>query len=160
MYKTCRCFLVGLVLVGCGSPQARSSTVGTSVDSARLLFVSVPPALAERGPVAWLDFFEDSAAFFMASDGALAFSDRPAAEAFLADFAPTVSSMELEWHDLRFEDLGRGVVVVTSSYRETIRSRDGAESSFGGRVSGVIRQGADGWRFQHLHWSSAKDSTD
>jgi len=115
---------------------------------------SIPDALAERGPSAWLDFFEDSPSFFMASDGAVVFADPSAARDFLADFAPRVSAMTLTWHDPRFEDLGGGVVAVTAGYDETIRMTDGAESSFGGRMSGVVRRTGGAWRLQHLHWSS------
>jgi ketosteroid isomerase-like protein len=137
------------------SPGARTSS---ALDSARALLASVPTALGDRGPAAWLDFFEDTPSFFMASDGAIAFADRVTAETFLDDFSRKVSGMVLEWHQPRFEDLGGDIVAVTASYDETIRMRDGTESSFGGHMSGVIRRQGGRWRFQHLHWSSPAGS--
>lgn len=160
MSRTYGCLMFGIVLVGCGAAPAHGpgTRAGSAVDSARALLVSVPTALADRGPSAWLDFFEDSPSFFMASDGAIAFSDRSAAETYLDGFSRSVSEMALEWHEPRFEDLGGDVVVVTASYDETIRMHDGTESSFAGRMSGVIRRQANRWRFQHLHWSSPANS--
>ena len=122
--------------------------------TAQAFFDSIPPALAAEGPSAWLDFFEDSPSFFMASDGAMAFPDRTSAQAFLDDFSHNVSAMSLEWIQPRFETLSAGVVVVIASYQEILTMKDGAVSSFGGTVSGVIRTHAGAWRLQHLHWSS------
>jgi ketosteroid isomerase-like protein len=146
--------LLGLALAGCGTPAHTDATAVVAIDSARALFASVPAALAAGGPIAWLGFFEGTPAFFMASDGAIAFADRVSAERFLGDLARQVAEMSLEWHEPRYEHLGGDVVVVTASYDEAIRMVDGTVSSFGGRVSGVIRRREGAWRFQHLHWSS------
>jgi hypothetical protein len=135
-----------------GGPDARDSAL--PLETVRAFFDSIPPALAAEGPSAWLDFFEDSPSFFMASDGAIAFPDQSSAEAFLEDFSTRVSAMSLEWFQPRFEILSAGVVVVITSYHEEITMTDGTLSSFGGSVSGVIRNHAGLWRLQHLHWSS------
>lgn len=145
--------------MGCAPSAVERTEVEPSaaVDSARALFASVPAALAADGPTAWLPFFEETPSFFMASDGAMAFADRPSAEGFLADFGRQVAAMSLEWDEPRFEHLDGDVVAVTASYREDITLNDGTVSSFGGRVSGVIRRREGSWRFQHLHWSSPVD---
>ena len=39
--------------------------------------------LADKGPVAWLNYFENSPDFFMASDGSLAFADYHTADTFI-----------------------------------------------------------------------------
>lgn len=116
--------------------------------------MGIPSRLATGGPMAWLDLFEDGPAFFMASDGVVAFADRAAAEAFLADFAPRVTRMSLEWIDPRLDPLSASLVVVSASYSETITMADGTVSSFGGHVSGLLRRSGGVWRIQHLHWSS------
>jgi len=146
----------GLVLLGCdGAPrQAPVAADDAALEGARALVTSIPAALAERGPSAWLDYFEDSPSFFMVSDGAIVFADLPAARDFLAGFAARVSALTLSWHEPRYENVGGGVVVVTAGFDETIRMTDGTESSFGGRMSGVVRRAGDGWRLQHLHWST------
>ena len=150
------CLLLGLVPAGCDAPAGDRHDVDTSaaIDSARALFESVPGALASGGPAAWLDLFEETPSFFMASDGAITFADRPSAAAFLGDFSQQVTAMRLAWHEPRFEHLAGDIVVVTASYDESLTMADGTASSFGGRVSGVIRRQGGAWGFQHLHWSS------
>ncbi|MCI0436014.1 MAG: nuclear transport factor 2 family protein [Gemmatimonadetes bacterium] len=123
-------------------------------DSVRSFVESIPGALAEGGPAAWLRFFEESGAFFMASDGQVAFPGPDSARAFLSGFAPSVTSMTLEWEGLRIEPVQPGIAVVASGYREMMTFADGRRSAFGGYVSGLARKQGDGWRLQHLHWSS------
>lgn len=124
---------------------------------AEAFFAAIPARLARAGPLAWLDLFESGPAFFMASDGAVAFEDRAAAEAFLAEFAPTVANMRLEWVEPRVDPLTPSVVVVSSAYVEDIALTDGTTSRFSGQVTGVLRRSSGGWRIQHLHWSSPPD---
>lgn len=121
---------------------------------AEAFFDEIPERLASGGPLAWLDLFESGPAFFMASDGAVAFEDRPAAEAFLADFASQVASIRLEWREPRIDPLTSSLVVVSSDYVEEIVTTDGETSRFGGHVTGVLRRAGGTWRIQHLHWSS------
>lgn len=123
-------------------------------ETAEAYFASIPATLAVRGPEAWLTFFEETPAFFMASDGMTAFADRADAEAFLAEFAPRVETLSLRWIEPRFEVLAPDVVAVVSAYDEEITMVDGTVSTFGGQVSGVLRRTAGAWRLQHLHWSS------
>lgn len=143
----------GVVVLGttaCGVGSAPAETAR----GAEAFFLGIPAELAARGPLAWLDLFEDGPAFFMASDGAVAFDDRAAAETFLADFAPTVSGMSLEWIDPRLDPLTASIVAVSSSYAETITLTDGTATRFGGHVSGILRRSGAEWSIQHLHWSS------
>lgn len=145
-------FVAGIALTAsaCGVGSAPAETAR----SAEAFFMEIPARLATGGPLAWLDLFEDGPAFFMASDGAVAFADRAAAEAFLADFAPRVTRMSLEWIEPRLDPLDASLVVVSSTYSETITMADGTVSSFDGHVSGVLRRSGGAWRIQHLHWSS------
>lgn len=140
--------VLGTLACGVGSAPAETAR------GAEAFFTGIPAELAARGPLAWLDLFEDGPAFFMASDGAVAFHDRAEAEIFLADFAPGVSGMRLEWIDPRLDPLTESIVAVSSSYAETITLSDGTATSFGGHVSGVLRRRGGAWRIQHLHWSS------
>lgn len=142
--------LAAVLVAGCGRGKAPVE----AARSADAFFGVIPSRLAAEGPTAWLELFEDGPTFFMASDGAVAFADRAEAEAFLAEFAPRVSTMRLEWIEPRLDLLTPSLAVVSSSYAEEIVMTDGTVSSFGGHVSGVLRRSGGAWKIQHLHWSS------
>lgn len=126
----------------------------------QLFMDSIPEGLADDGPMAWLRFFEDTPQFLMASDGQIAFANRESAVTFLDGFSPTVSTMSLTWKDMRVELLSSSTATVASAYHESITSTDSTTVSFGGFVTGVVRKGDDGWKVQHLHWSSPAASDD
>jgi hypothetical protein len=163
MAKTASVLMLALCFNACSRVRdARPSDGGDDGPEQRVeaFFEGIPSALAAGGPAAWLDVFDDTPSFFMASDGSLVFPDRATAETFLADFAPRVRTMSLAWIEPRFTMLAEGVVAVASAYVETIAMTDGTESTFAGYVSGVIRASADEWKLQHLHWSSPRDGGD
>jgi len=114
----------------------------------------IPPALAEDGPMAWLQFFDAEPSFFMASDGQLVFPSHDSATAFVARLAETVAAIDLEWIDFRATPLSPGLAEIATAYRETITDTAGVTSSFGGYMTGVARHTPDGWRLRSLHWSS------
>lgn len=146
-----------LVVGGCRAAAPTPADVwnrATDLESARSLMESIPPTLAVAGPAGWLDIFEGSASFFMASDGAVTFGDADSLRTFLASFAPTVSAMTLEWGEMKIEPLAPGVTAVAASYTEEITMTDGGTDRFGGYVTGVARSSGGRWRVQHLHWSS------
>lgn len=149
--------LLAAVLVGCRPPD------GSTLDNAHAAALrdSVTQAanalavdLAQEGPNAWLGYFEESTSFFMASDGVLRFPTIDSAITFVRAFAPTYTSLRLEWDDLRVEPLGAGVAVMATPYRETLVDTTGAELSLGGYVTAVWSHTAEGWRIRNLHWSS------
>ena len=115
---------------------------------------ALPKRLGRDGPAAWLDHFAEDDRFSMASDGAVAFADRDEAAAMLADFAPTIATMELVWEQLRVDILSEDVALVVTPYRERLVTTAGEELSFAGCFSGVAVRTPVGWRLLHLHWSS------
>jgi len=157
-----RPWLFGLPLaatvVGCGSPASNQPLEGdpsTALrDSVEQFFESIPGALAEEGPIAWLGFFEEDPDFFMASDGDLVFPSSDSATAFVRGLSEKISTIQLTWKDLRVTPVASGIAVVGAAYRETVTDTAGVEVGFGGYVTGVARHREEGWRIQNLHWSS------
>ena len=154
--RTALLILASALLLSAGHYAGQSTPPSSSSpDSAREFFDSIPEALGENGPMAWLPFFEDSPAFFMATDGAVAFAGYEDAAAFLWAFAPTVSEVEMAWDDVRVETLGDNAAVVAASYSERIVVAD-STLWFSGYVTGVAQRDSGAWRLQHLHWSSPR----
>jgi len=157
-----RRFLPGIVLAvlaaGCAGPQAVPEAEVVAEVTAFL--EGIPARLAAAGPTAWLDVFAAEPGFFMASDGQVAFPDRAAAEAFLADFAPRVEALQLAWDEVRVVPLSATLAAVGTSYAERIDFADGTVARFTGYMTGLARRATDGWRLQHLHWSSPRAPED
>lgn len=123
-------------------------------DSVMQVVRQIPRDLAADGPIAWLHYFETGPAFLMATDGRIVFPSSDSARVFVDYLSRHLSAVDLDWLDLRVEPLGPGVAALAASYRETITYTAGSDTTFGGYVTGVARHTADGWRLQHLHWSS------
>ena len=149
--------LTGALVAACAPGQDRGLSpdhVHAMRDSVTQFVESIPDGLAAGGPTSWLRFFESTPAFFMASDGQVAFPGYDSAQAFLDVFSRSVSGMELVWESLRVEPLAPGAAAVAAAYRESITDTAGATVSFGGYMTGVARNTAGAWRLQSLHWSS------
>lgn len=161
MRKQLTLALAAAAAVGCGSNIDRPLTSGHADalrDSVEAFLAAIPPALTSDGPIAWLAFFENTAAFYMASDGQVVFPTWEAAETFLEDFAARVSGMELVWDSVRVEPLAPSLAAVAAAYRESITDTAGTTIDFSGYVTGVARRRSGEWKLQSLHWSSPVSS--
>ena len=123
-------------------------------DSVMEVAQRIPGDLSADGPSAWLRYFETGPAFFMANDGRIVLPSSDSARVFVEYLSRQLSAVDLNWLDLRVEPLAPGVAALAASYRETITYTAGSDTTFGGYVTGVARHAGDGWRLQHLHWSS------
>jgi len=123
-------------------------------DSVMQVARQIPRDLAADGPIAWLRYFETGPGFIMATDGRIVFPSSDSARVFVEYLSRNLSAVDLDWLDLRVEPLAPGVAALAASYRETITYTAGGDTTFAGYPTGVARHRADGWRLQHLHWSS------
>jgi hypothetical protein len=155
--RTTRFLLFAFLTTGaCGRepPDLDGAHADAMRDSVRQFAVQIARDLARDGPAAWLRHFERDAAFFMASDGVLVFPDHDSATVFVEGLARAVSSVDLEWIDLRVEPVAPGLAVIASAYHEAITDTAGATTTFSGYVTGLARHTDRGWRLRDLHWSS------
>ncbi|MDP4218787.1 MAG: hypothetical protein Q8927_21540 [Bacteroidota bacterium] len=58
---------------------------GLVKDSVIRLAEAIARDVSSKGPIAWLDYFDDSPGFLMANDGNLAFRDYQTAKKFIQD---------------------------------------------------------------------------
>jgi hypothetical protein len=145
-----------ILLAACGRPDRKLTEADIiRIDrDVRILLDGVAEDLGRRGPIAWLDHFHYTPAFFMASDGQVVFEDIDAAVTFVESFAPTIEAMSLDWIDVRVDPLEEGMAVVGASYDESFTDTAGVVTSFSGYFTGLAVGTADGWKLRSLHWSS------
>src|SRR5690348_17344150 len=87
--------------------------------SVRSYMQTVARDVTAEGPGAWDKHFSESPAFFMASEGQMAFANRAAATAAIQELRRTLPGVQLQWgDDLRVDPLGADFAAVGASYHE------------------------------------------
>lgn len=115
---------------------------------------SVANDVTHDGPIAWHKYLEDSPAFFMAVDGAMAFPNSAAAKSGVDAFAPTIQHIELKWgDDLRVDPLTSNLAVVAASYHELQIFTSGKRVDETGFFTGTVELRDGRWQFRNAHWS-------
>jgi hypothetical protein len=132
------------------TPQ-QSATVDIAV---RAFMANVAKDVTAEGPTAWHKQFADSPAFFMASEGQLAFPNSQAAAQGIDSFARTIKHMELRWgDDLRVDPLTPDLAVVGASWQEVRVDTEGHELTERGYFTAVAEKHNSQWQFRDAHWS-------
>ncbi|HKW35100.1 MAG TPA: hypothetical protein VJN92_18960 [Candidatus Acidoferrum sp.] len=151
-------------LVGCGlgfdvpvSSTAftaeRKAIVGQEV---RQFAAAVSRDITQQGPAAWEKHLADSPAFFMASEGKLAFPNRQAATQGISEFTRTIKHIELTWgDDLRVDPLTPEFAVVASSWHEVWSDKEEHQTTEDGFFTGLAERHNGQWQFRNAHWSVA-----
>src|SRR5271165_6866986 len=87
----------------------------SDADAVRAMAASIERDIGQRGPLTWLDYFDDNPGFFMASDGELQFADIASARRFMTDFAKGVARLDLKWGAIRVENVAPGAATMAAS---------------------------------------------
>jgi hypothetical protein len=160
----CVLLLACITFAGCGTrnsgpDEARSLTPARATaveDGVRSFMGTVAHDVTQDGPTAWRRHFSDSPAFFMASEGRLAFPNSAAAMAGIQDFARTIKQMELRWgDDLRVDPLAPDLAVVAVQYHEIRVDTVGRRVDENGFFTGTAEYRNGRWQFRNAHWSVA-----
>jgi hypothetical protein len=129
----------------------QSSAIETAV---RAFAQNVAQDVTREGPTAWHKSLEDSPAFFMAVDGAMAFPNSAAAKAGVDAFAATIQHIELTWgDDLRVDVLAPNLAVVAARYHELQIFKSGKRVDEHGFFTGTAENRDGRWQFRNAHWS-------
>jgi hypothetical protein len=137
----------------------RASVLTTSQASVtrdvRTFAKNVESGVTQDGPVAWKVFFADSSAFFMVSDGQMAF---PSGEAFRRAMPQVVASIphiELRWgDDLRIDPLTPDLAMFAAPWFERRVDAAGNVLEESGYFTALAERTAKGWQFRNVHWST------
>jgi hypothetical protein len=151
--------LAGLLLVSChGDPSTLSATEGNRVkDSVSRMTANIASDISAKGPVAWLNYFEEEPGFFMASDGQLAFPDHPTAKSFIENtLVKTIRQIKLRWTDLRVDPLTSRLASIGAGFHEDVTDSAGRTLAFDGYFTGIAEERGNGWQLRNAHWSILK----
>jgi hypothetical protein len=152
------CFLL-ILFISC---KTKSTSMGVQEselvkDSVSLMTDHIISDLTLKGPIAWLDYFEDSPGFFMAVQGTLAFGDFQSANAYIRDtLVKTFRQISLKWDHLRIDPLTSTMAFIGTGFHEDIIDSSGRKLSQGGYFSALAVKTFRGWQLRNVHWSMLK----
>ena len=146
--------LLSVIVTVPGDAQTPRGMVET--ESVRAFMQTVAHDVTEHGPTAWLRYFEDGPAFFMAVNGTMAFKDSATAQDGTRKFAATNKHIELKWgDDLRVDPLAPGLAVVGASWHEVQIDTADHRNEMSGYFTAVAERRDGHWMFRDAHWSTA-----
>jgi len=123
-------------------------------DGATMLMTFIERDISAKGPVAWLDYFENAPGFFMATDGNLAFKNYPSAKTFILDtLVKNITKINLRWANLKVDPLATDLASVGANFHEELTGRNGKTNSVDGYFTGTAAFTKKGWKLKNLHWS-------
>jgi hypothetical protein len=116
---------------------------------------TVAQDVTRRGVTAWLTYFPESPAFFMAVDGHLEFQSGADAHAKIAAIARSIKSMQLQWGDpMRIDPLTSDLASLAAPWHEVINMADGGRTDAGGYFTALVERHDGHWQFRNAHWST------
>ena len=133
----------------------QASNVKTSVTN---LTVNIASDVSTKGPIAWLNYFENSPDFFMASEGQIVFHNYASAQTFIQDtLTKNISKIHLQWSHIRVNALSTQTASIGSNFHEdmTIIASNKTISVDGYFTATAILTN-NGWKLRNLHWSLKK----
>jgi hypothetical protein len=149
-------FLICLGLLSCRDEPGKLSAfqVKEVQDSVSQMAERIARDVSRKGPVAWLDYFEDTPNFFMASEGNLVFPDHDSASNFIKKFLVTyISDIQLRWSATRIDPLTRKLANMAAHFQEKIRFSSGKQTEEEGYFTAVAERSSKGWQLRNAHWS-------
>ncbi len=148
--------LILCLFTSCQQNPATLTTeqVTAEKDSVLRLADATAKDVSARGPIAWLDHFENSPHFFMANDGFLALPDYKTAESFVKEtLVKQLRSINLHWSAIRVEALTPEFAIMAANYYEDITDNTNKTTVYKGYLTATVQHTAKGWKFLNVHWS-------
>jgi hypothetical protein len=126
-------------------------------DSVRVMTDNISRDLSVRGPIVWLDYFEDSPDFFMVSDGVVVFKDFQTARKFITDtLVRTFTQIILRWDHPAIDPLTNQMATISSGFHEELKDSAGKSIFSSGYFSAVAEKTNRGWQLKNAYWSIRK----
>ena len=148
--------LVLVLLFSCNqNPTTFTANEVASVkDSVQLLTANTAKDISTKGPIAWLNYFEDTPDFFMTSNGDMAFPDYKTADSFIKNtLVKQIQHINLKWLNIRIDPLTPQIAVVGANFHEDITDTLGKITPFDGYFTATVHQTRKGWKYRDAHWS-------
>ncbi len=123
-------------------------------DSVSKMAINMAQDISNKGPVAWLDYFENTPGFFMASQGQLVFTDYQSAQKFILNtLDKEISKISLRWNNLRVDPLASDLALIGADFHEDLSNISGKIISIDGYFTGMASLSNNRWKLRNLHWS-------
>ena len=151
--------LVIFIGLGCGQKKADDNTasLSTAKDSIAQLTANTAKIISAKGPIGWLDVFENSPDFYMVNDGFVAFKNYKTAEKFIRDtLRENLQHVELKFSNIRVTALSPESGSVGAAYNEILSFTKGTPVTVRGYFTATAHHTPTGWKFINLHWSGKK----
>ncbi len=150
--------LAACLCTSCKNQHQETNDVGIDSvavkDSITALTVNITHDLSTKGPVAWLNYFQDNPNFFMANEGQLALHNYQSAKAFIQDtLVKSIKKINLQWSHTRIDVLSQNIAAIGSDFHEDITFAWGQTTPFDGYFTGVAIKTPKGWKLRNAHWS-------
>jgi len=124
-------------------------------DSVTHMAASIAKNVSAKGPVAWLDYFENDPGFFMANDGQLALNDYPTAVSFVkGTLIKLIPKINLQWKNVKIDPLSSSLAAIGADFHEDMMMSGGKTLSVDGYFTGTAHFDGRSWKLRNLHWSS------
>lgn len=122
---------------------------------------SIARNVTEKGPVAWLDYFENTPDFFMATDGQLDFPNKDTAAIIINNkIVKQIVAIELKWNNIHIDALSGTLAAIGADFHEDITDTNGNKFPVNGYFTGIAHRSVEGWKLRNLHWSIKKEKPD
>jgi plasmid maintenance system antidote protein VapI len=113
--------------------------------------------ITAKGPLGWLDVFENSPDFYMANDSAIAFKDYRAADRFIRDtLVKNLQHIKLQFSNVRITALSAESGTVGAVFNEELTVTDDKVIPVSGYFTATAQYTTAGWKILNLHWSIKK----
>jgi len=113
--------------------------------------------ISAKGPIAWLDWFEASPDFFMASEGMIVFANADSASSFIRNkLVKQIHTIDLRWDNMRIDPISDNFAVVAANWKENLTDFSNNKISEGGYFTGLAEKTSKGWQLRNCHWSVSK----
>ena len=157
MIKSYLYFLLTIFYFSCTQPATTVTETKPSPaapDSVRFFLESMSRDVTKNGPNAWLEHFENSPDFFMASEGKLVFPNYDSADGFIRHtLVKMFTSIELRWTEVKIDVLTSDYASVAATYLENRTSASGAKDTEQGYFTGLAHLQDGKWKLRNAHWS-------
>jgi hypothetical protein len=157
-------FAIALFLAGLSACQNNAGPLSIETekavtDSALQLMADVSKDISDKGPIAWLTYFEDSPGFFMASGGQLQFTDHAAAVRYVKDtLVKNITRINLHWQHIRVDAVSSTAAATGAGFHEDLSLADGKTIPVDGYFTALAHFDGKAWRLRNLHWSTKEQS--
>ena len=146
-----------IIIYACNNPDRQLINIENSSAQRNIneWLTGISEQVSEKGPTAWLNYFERSPDFFMASEGALAFTSYDAADSFISHvLVKNIKTIKLAWTDIKIESLNKKFALIGAQFHENISYFNGTTQPEDGYFTGIAVMTGDGWKLRNLHWST------